>query len=347
MARPAVGRGPGRRRAARAVPAVRAAPPLPRPRRRARRGRPRLLLLLLARAARGRAAGRAGGRAAAALRGHVPAALRRRGAPPRRAAESARWSGSACRPTASVVFGDLVRGRVAFHTSVIGDPVLLRSDGSPAYNFAVVVDDALMEVTHVVRGEDHISNTPRQILIYEALGFTPPAFAHLALVMGPDHTPLSKRHGATSVAEFRAQGVPARGAGELPRADRLVAGRRRGAAAGRRTGAPVRHRGGRAQRRRVRRGEARLGGPPLPADRRPGADREPRAGVLSPRGARARSQSGGARLPRLGRADGVRVGRPARRDSRPAALPVLVRSGGGARRIPTCARCWRTKGRAR
>ena len=63
-----------------------------------------------------------------------------------------------------------------------------------------------MEVTHVVRGEDHISNTPRQILLYEALGFTPPAFAHLALVMGPDHSPLSKRHGATSVAEFRAKG---------------------------------------------------------------------------------------------------------------------------------------------
>jgi glutamyl-tRNA synthetase/nondiscriminating glutamyl-tRNA synthetase len=105
-----------------------------------------------------------------------------------------------------VVFTDLVRGDVTFHTGVIGDPVLLRSDGNPAYNFAVVVDDALMSVTHVVRGEDHISNTPRQILIYEALGFTPPAFAHLALVLGPDHTPLSKRHGATSVAEFRAKG---------------------------------------------------------------------------------------------------------------------------------------------
>jgi glutamyl-tRNA synthetase/nondiscriminating glutamyl-tRNA synthetase len=105
-----------------------------------------------------------------------------------------------------IVFDDLVRGRVAFHTSVIGDPVLVRSDGHPAYNFAVVVDDALMDVTHVVRGEDHISNTPRQLLVYEALGFTAPRFAHLALVMGPDHTPLSKRHGATSVAEFRAKG---------------------------------------------------------------------------------------------------------------------------------------------
>ena len=105
-----------------------------------------------------------------------------------------------------VVFTDAVRGDVRFETDVIGDPVIVRADGHPAYNFAVVVDDALMEVTHVVRGEDHISNTPRQILLYEALGFTPPIFAHLALVLGPDHSPLSKRHGATSVAEFRAKG---------------------------------------------------------------------------------------------------------------------------------------------
>jgi glutamyl-tRNA synthetase/nondiscriminating glutamyl-tRNA synthetase len=105
-----------------------------------------------------------------------------------------------------VIVEDLVRGPVAFRTEVIGDPVLVRSDGHPAYNFAVVIDDALMEVTDVVRGEDHISNTPRQILLYEALGFTPPRFAHLALVMGPDHTPLSKRHGTTSVAEFRHKG---------------------------------------------------------------------------------------------------------------------------------------------
>ena len=105
-----------------------------------------------------------------------------------------------------VVFNDVVRGDVRFHTDVIGDPVIVRADGHPAYNFAVVIDDALMEITHVIRGEDHISNTPRQILLYEALGFTPPVFAHLALVMGPDHSPLSKRHGATSVAEFRAKG---------------------------------------------------------------------------------------------------------------------------------------------
>jgi glutamyl-tRNA synthetase/nondiscriminating glutamyl-tRNA synthetase len=105
-----------------------------------------------------------------------------------------------------VTFTDGVRGELVFGMEMIGDPVLLRSDGRPAYNFAVVVDDAYMEVTHVVRGEDHISNTPRQILLYQALAFHQPEFAHLSLVLGPDHTPLSKRHGATSVAEFRARG---------------------------------------------------------------------------------------------------------------------------------------------
>ena len=105
-----------------------------------------------------------------------------------------------------VRFVDAVRGEVRFHTDVIGDSIIVRSDGTPAYNFAVVIDDALMGITQVIRGEDHISNTPRQILLYEALGLTPPRFAHLAMVMGPDHTPLSKRHGATSIGEFRAKG---------------------------------------------------------------------------------------------------------------------------------------------
>jgi nondiscriminating glutamyl-tRNA synthetase len=105
-----------------------------------------------------------------------------------------------------VSFDDLVRGTVTFNTDVIGDPVIVRSDGVPAYNYAVVIDDALMEITHVIRGEDHISNTPRQLLIFEAFGWQPPTFAHVSLVMGPDHSPLSKRHGATSVAEFRARG---------------------------------------------------------------------------------------------------------------------------------------------
>ena len=109
-------------------------------------------------------------------------------------------------PHRDVTFKDLVRGDVTFHTSVIGDPVIVRSDGRPAYNFAVVIDDGRMQITHVIRGEDHISNTPRQVLLYEALELDPPAFAHLSLVLGPDHAPLSKRHGATSVAEFRERG---------------------------------------------------------------------------------------------------------------------------------------------
>ncbi|MDA1186063.1 MAG: glutamate--tRNA ligase [Acidobacteria bacterium] len=105
-----------------------------------------------------------------------------------------------------VVFNDVVRGEVRFSTEVLGDPILVRSDGSPAYNFAVVIDDALMRISHVIRGEDHLSNTPRQVLLYEAFGWTPPAFAHVSLVLGPDQSPLSKRHGATSVTEFRSQG---------------------------------------------------------------------------------------------------------------------------------------------
>lgn len=105
-----------------------------------------------------------------------------------------------------VTFHDLVRGDVTFSTDVIGDPVIVRSDGRPAYNFAVVIDDVRMQISHVIRGEDHISNTPRQVLIYEAIGAVPPVFAHLSLVLGPDHAPLSKRHGATSVAEFRERG---------------------------------------------------------------------------------------------------------------------------------------------
>jgi glutamyl-tRNA synthetase/nondiscriminating glutamyl-tRNA synthetase len=109
-------------------------------------------------------------------------------------------------PGRDVTFSDLVRGDVTVSTDIIGDPVLVRSTGVPAYNFAVVVDDIEMAITHVIRGEDHISNTSRQVLLYEAMGAAPPAFGHLSLVLGPDHAPLSKRHGATSVAEFRDRG---------------------------------------------------------------------------------------------------------------------------------------------
>ena len=97
----------------------------------------------------------------------------------------------------NVTFNDIVRGEVTFHTDVIGDPVLVRSDGVPAYNFAVVIDDALMKVTHVIRGEDHISNTPRQVLVYEAFDYQPPAFAHLSLARP---APASRRPRAAACA---------------------------------------------------------------------------------------------------------------------------------------------------
>lgn len=106
-----------------------------------------------------------------------------------------------------VAFDDLVRGHVEFDLKVIGDPIIVRSNGMPAYNYAVVIDDALMKITHVIRGEDHVSNTPRQILLYQALGWPTPVFAHLSMVMGKDNTRLSKRHGATSVDQFRKEGI--------------------------------------------------------------------------------------------------------------------------------------------
>ena len=106
-----------------------------------------------------------------------------------------------------IVFDDLIRGPMAFQGEAIGDFIIVRSNGMPAYNFAVVADDQGMEISHVVRGEDHLSNTASQILLYRALGFTQPVFAHHALVLGKDHTKLSKRHGATSVGAFRRRGI--------------------------------------------------------------------------------------------------------------------------------------------
>ncbi len=109
-------------------------------------------------------------------------------------------------PPGEVVVQDEVRGEVIFPDDQIGDFVLTRSDKSPTYNFTVVVDDALMKVTHVIRGEDHLSNTPKQILIYQALGYSLPKFAHLSIIKGPDGQKLSKRHGETSVESYKAKG---------------------------------------------------------------------------------------------------------------------------------------------
>jgi len=104
-------------------------------------------------------------------------------------------------------FKDIVRGPLNFDLKLIGDPVIVRSSGLPAYNYAVVIDDAQMKISHVIRGEDHIPNTPRQLLVYEALGIDPPEFAHLSLVKGKDNARLSKRHGATSVDQFEKDGI--------------------------------------------------------------------------------------------------------------------------------------------
>ncbi len=103
-------------------------------------------------------------------------------------------------------YNDIIRGKISFDLSLFGDFVILRSNGLPAYNFAVVVDDHFMNVDLVIRGEDHISNTPKQIKIYEALGWKPPEFGHLSMVLGPDGSPLSKRHGATSLNQFKGMG---------------------------------------------------------------------------------------------------------------------------------------------
>ncbi len=106
----------------------------------------------------------------------------------------------------TVVFKDLIKGTIAINVDDFGDFVIVRSDGSPTYNFVVVIDDALMGITHVVRGEDHIPNTPKQILIYRALGFNVPEFAHLPVILGEDRSKLSKRHGAVSVMNYREDG---------------------------------------------------------------------------------------------------------------------------------------------
>ncbi len=105
-----------------------------------------------------------------------------------------------------IVVTDAIRGDTVFPAEVMDDYVLARTDGTPTYNFATVVDDVDMQISHVIRGEDHLSNTPRQVLVYEALGHAVPVFAHMSLTFGADGKKLSKRHGATSVEAFRDQG---------------------------------------------------------------------------------------------------------------------------------------------
>jgi nondiscriminating glutamyl-tRNA synthetase len=110
-------------------------------------------------------------------------------------------------PDAPLRFHDIVRGDVEFASEAVGDFILVRSSGIPVYNYVVTIDDALMHITHVIRGDDHISNTPRQVAIYQAFGWALPQFAHLSTILGSDRERLSKRHGATSVASFREMGI--------------------------------------------------------------------------------------------------------------------------------------------
>jgi glutamyl-tRNA synthetase len=110
-------------------------------------------------------------------------------------------------PPGTTAFTDLIRDEVSFQNEDLGDFVLVKSDGRASYNFAAAIDDFDMKITHVIRGEDHLSNTPKQILIHQALGRTLPVFGHVPLILGPDKTRLSKRHGATSVQNFLGLGI--------------------------------------------------------------------------------------------------------------------------------------------
>ena len=111
-----------------------------------------------------------------------------------------------CPDSGTTVLNDLIKGPIIFENAELDDLVLQRSDGMPTYNFAVVVDDVTMNITHVIRGDDHVNNTPRQILIYQALGVPIPLFAHVPMILAEDKTKLSKRHGATSVMEYKELG---------------------------------------------------------------------------------------------------------------------------------------------
>jgi nondiscriminating glutamyl-tRNA synthetase len=127
-------------------------------------------------------------------------------------AERRRAAGEPCAirlkiPQKPIRFHDIVHGWVEFSSDVVSDLIIVRSTGVPVYNYVVVVDDAEMKITHVIRGDDHLSNTPKQVALYEALGWAVPEFAHLSTILGPDKERLSKRHGATSLANFREMGV--------------------------------------------------------------------------------------------------------------------------------------------
>ena len=172
--------------------------------------------------ARRRPQGPGGGQAAAALRRPLRHADRR-GARRARSPRAGRPPRSASGSGPGVVgWNDLIRDRIEIDTANLGgDFVIVRGDGTPLYHFTVVVDDAAMEISHVIRGEDHVSNTPKHILLFEALGHPIPVFGHLPLILNPDGTKMSKRKSQTAVDDYRAEGFIREGAGELLRLPRL------------------------------------------------------------------------------------------------------------------------------
>ncbi|HEX4046879.1 MAG TPA: glutamate--tRNA ligase [Elusimicrobiota bacterium] len=124
-----------------------------------------------------------------------------------REAQGKKWSIRFKMPVeGATIVDDKIRGKVSFENKLLQDLVIWKTTDGPTYNFCCVIDDHLMEMSHVIRGDEHLSNTPSQVQIYYALGWTPPAFAHLSMILGPDGSKLSKRHGATSVLEYRDQG---------------------------------------------------------------------------------------------------------------------------------------------
>ena len=205
-------------------------------------------------------------------------------------------------PDRTVRFDDLVHGPIEFDASAIEDFVILRSDGHPTYHLSVVADDVEMGMTHVVRGDDHISNTPKQIILYEALGAAVPRFAHVPLILGPDKKRLSKRHGATSVMEYANRGYLPEAMMNFLALLGLVSGRRRqGVVHQKRAGRGVRARGHQWRERGVQPGKARLVQPAVHHAASARRSRRAAEAVLRPRRplgravSRRRSASGSSR----------------------------------------------------
>ena len=191
----------------------------------------------------------------------------------------ARRCGCACPTTARPWSQDVIRGSSSFENRLLDDFVIARADRTPLYNFAVAVDDHEMGITHVVRGEDHLSNTPRQMLVLAALGAEAPLYAHLPLLHGTDGKPLSKRHGAASVQELRDGRLPARGDPQLPGAARLGLRRDHDVLLDGGAGGEILARARVALARGVRRAEAGLDERPLhPRDGAGGAAERRRSG---------------------------------------------------------------------